>query len=151
MLQKKMKISDEVVGAICDMCNKSCAGWLGRSDFRHEYGTLYADWGFWSKQDLTKEECHLCEDCFGKVRDFIHSQGGKVRKQDPYNMMGGPNYKDEHEKLPGIVVNFGYRDRFLECVEDVKNNIVEENKVYEEDYKQHQKDWESYYNKKEEF
>jgi hypothetical protein len=77
---KKNKLKAEVVGMICDMCNKNCAKDAENPDYAYEHGTLSANWGYYSDgRDLTEEECHLCEECFSKVREFIRSNGGKVR------------------------------------------------------------------------
>jgi hypothetical protein len=72
---------ETVVGILCDVCHQSCCkrdGDIATS----EYGILRANWGYWSGQDLISEECHLCESCFAKVRSFILSLGGTVRRWD---------------------------------------------------------------------
>lgn len=85
---RKLRAREEVVGAICDMCNKKCIPKNACEDdidhyYCHEYGMLLANWGYWSDgKDLTREECHLCEVCFNKVRAFIVDQEGKVRKTE---------------------------------------------------------------------
>jgi hypothetical protein len=68
------KSVEETVDIICDMCGKSCKG-----EMNYEVATLEAYWGYSSKKDLDKWECHLCESCADKVKGFIESQGGKVR------------------------------------------------------------------------
>lgn len=84
---KQAVLLTEIVGHICDMCTQTCRK---NSEEGYEYGTLSAEWGYWSDQrDLTQEECHLCESCFAKVREFIQSQGGKVRQMQLV-IQGGP-------------------------------------------------------------
>lgn len=68
----KITTTQQVVGHICDMCSRECP--------HNEYAILTAEWGYYSNnKDLTTNESHLCENCFDKVKDFIDSQGGRVR------------------------------------------------------------------------
>ena len=69
-----------VVGFVCDVCRQPCHQEEGYHTT--EYGILRAEWGYWSSKDQTAEECHLCETCFGRVRDFIVSLGGNVRQRE---------------------------------------------------------------------
>jgi hypothetical protein len=78
---REIREVETVVDFMCDVCRKTCC--KHEHDVHSaEYGVLRANWGFWSNSDRTLEECHLCEDCFGKVRDFIVSLGGAVRRQE---------------------------------------------------------------------
>lgn len=76
---KLVSVTDSIT---CDVCSVSCKreaqGGLGSC----EYGTLHATWGYWSERDMMREECHLCETCFGKVRGFIKELGGRVREEN---------------------------------------------------------------------
>jgi hypothetical protein len=78
---REVREVETVVDFICDVCRQSCCK-HDRDIHSAEYGTLRANWGYWSRSDQTTEECHLCEDCFTKVRDFIASLGGAVRRQE---------------------------------------------------------------------
>lgn len=110
---RKLAVREETFGRTCDMCGQRCdmaAKKLGErdTDYAHEYGTLSANWGYWSDgRDLTKEECHLCETCFGKVREFIHSQGGIVRVMDIGNAFDQRAHKEigvDYIRVPGMVM-----------------------------------------------
>lgn len=78
-MEIKEKItSEEVTGYICDICNKSCneSGY----DFEsHEWAELKATWGYFSNKDLQIHQCHMCEQCYDLVANFIKSIGGKIR------------------------------------------------------------------------
>lgn len=78
---RRQSLEVHVVGANCDICKKSCQTNPQYScEYSHEYATLSANWGYWSKdKDLTRDECHICETCFAKVKAFIESLGGCVR------------------------------------------------------------------------
>jgi len=49
---------EEVVNIICDICEKSC-----KIDDHLEYMRLQANWGYYSKNDLTKWTAQVCEKC----------------------------------------------------------------------------------------
>lgn len=72
---------EETVGYICDVCRNPCFKEAGEQRLLStEYATLSAEWGFWSNDDCTYHECHLCESCYERVRQFIEKElGGKVR------------------------------------------------------------------------
>jgi hypothetical protein len=150
---KKFRPEEVVVGAICDMCGQSCAHKKGHrqndpdgTDFCHEYGTLSANWGYWSDgRDLTQEECHLCETCFGKVRDFIRSQGGKVRVIEVSAFEStGPNWRKrsghDYVRLPGMSVPCMLRQEILNDLDEIKR--VEDAKEHreQEEARQHQEE-----------
>lgn len=144
----KLEPKEVVVGIICDMCNQSCASPLEEDkDFCYEHGTLSASWGFYSDgKDLTHEECHLCEKCFGKVRDFITSNGGKVREIE---MTGfgctAPHWhmrKDlDYKLLPGMFIRPYIKDKVMNEWEDIKKTEMEYTKKKQEMDKQ-EENWE---------
>jgi hypothetical protein len=76
---RQKRLEEKVVGIICDVCHQKCRQ-EGDDVRAAEYGILRAEWGYWSSNDQTTEECHLCEACFAKVKNFILSLGGKVRQ-----------------------------------------------------------------------
>ncbi len=73
----------KVTGYICDICNKSCnASQDGRYEC-HEHALLHANWGYHSNnRDGETHECHMCQDCYERVWEFIETLGGKVRVFD---------------------------------------------------------------------
>jgi protein-arginine kinase activator protein McsA len=76
---RQLRQVEKVVGYLCDVCHQTCH--KQRDDLHAaEYGILRAEWGYWSSNDQTTEECHLCEACFAKVKNFILSLGGNVRR-----------------------------------------------------------------------
>jgi hypothetical protein len=79
---RRTKQVDVVVGFSCDICGQNCAKHSSETcSDASEHATLSADWGYWSdNKDLTWHECHMCEACFDKVREFIeHDLRGTVR------------------------------------------------------------------------
>ena len=83
MEHRKEKVVYAVCDITCDVCGQSCLRDPKYTE-SYEYGTLKAEWGYLSERDMTREECHICEFCFNKVRAFIESLGGKVRSQESY-------------------------------------------------------------------
>jgi len=82
MEMRRVKQTEEVIGYVCDVCGSPCFKESGDLRFEStEYAVLSAQWGYWSNgKDLTRHECHLCEDCYDKVRQFIEEfLRGKVR------------------------------------------------------------------------
>lgn len=79
-------VEKEVVEDIlCDVCGKSCRDSAG---INFEVATLSEKWGFGSRKDCEHHECHLCEDCYDKVRAYIEGTlGGKVRVNE-YSIIG---------------------------------------------------------------
>jgi len=80
MLEKKL--TDEVIGYTCDICGQSCYKEDGPNRIHStEYALLRADWGYWSDdKDGSVHECHMCETCYNKVRNFIEGElKGTVR------------------------------------------------------------------------
>lgn len=72
---RKEVLVERAVDIVCDVCGKSCTESLGGP----EYATLKAHWGYESNKDLEEHECHLCEGCYDKVKDFIEQTlNGKV-------------------------------------------------------------------------
>lgn len=69
----------KVTGYICDVCGNSCNASKDKRYESHEYATLFGHWGYDSKRDGDVFECHLCEECYDRVVEFIESIGGKVR------------------------------------------------------------------------
>ncbi len=143
---RKLEPKEVVVGMICDMCNQSCASPLEEDkDFCYEHGTLSASWGFYSdEKDLTHEECHLCEKCFGKIRDFITSNGGKVREIEmtgfgctapDWSMREDLDYK----LLPGMFIRPYIKDKVMNEWEDIKKQEMEYAKKKQEMDEQEEK------------
>jgi hypothetical protein len=76
---REQRLTDVVVGYTCDICGGSCGKGMKSVD-ASEYATLRANWGYWSDKDLTWHECHMCERCFDKVKQFIEQElKGTVR------------------------------------------------------------------------
>tara|TARA_Y100000310_G_C20313943_1_gene637521 strand:+ start:404 stop:655 length:252 start_codon:yes stop_codon:yes gene_type:complete len=67
----------QIIDCECDVCGKKC-----KSEYGIERGVLSADWGYGSNKDGERHECHLCEECYDKVKEFIEGLGGKVRTED---------------------------------------------------------------------
>jgi len=68
-----------LVGYVCDICGQSCnASQDGRYE-AHEFALLYARWGYHSRKDMQSHECHMCENCYDRVWEFVETLGGKVR------------------------------------------------------------------------
>jgi hypothetical protein len=82
-MERREKREVEVtVGYTCDICHRSCAGDRNNpGDGDEEFAVLSAQWGYWSRdKDMTWHECHMCEDCFEKVKHFIEQElKGTVR------------------------------------------------------------------------
>jgi hypothetical protein len=79
---REKKLVDEIVGYVCDICNNPCFREVGASlSDSTEYAILRAEWGYWSgDKDGTVHECHMCELCYDKVRQFIEENlKGSVR------------------------------------------------------------------------
>jgi hypothetical protein len=82
MEMREKQLVDEVVGYVCDICNKPCFMEAGPSrSASTECATLRAEWGYWSAgKDGTVHECHMCEACYELVRQYIERVlKGKVR------------------------------------------------------------------------
>jgi hypothetical protein len=85
MFIKQVKQVEQITDVVCDICGRSCI--TDDPDCAiPEYGTLEADWGYFSNHDGIKITCHLCEDCFFKLIDHIENTlGGKVTRIDRNN------------------------------------------------------------------
>ncbi len=84
---REKRLSNEIVGYTCDICNNPCFKEEGHLHAdSSEYATLRAEWGYWSdNKDLTIHECHMCEACYDKVRGFIERElKGKIRVTEYY-------------------------------------------------------------------
>lgn len=71
-----------VVDLVCDICDQSCQVETGHDNWRAvEHATLFGHWGYHSNnKDMTEHECHMCEDCYDKVKKFIEEDlKGRVR------------------------------------------------------------------------
>ena len=89
----KMVEKTKVTGYVCDVCGESC----NKSEYPkwqdHEYATLTAHWGYSSRdRDGDTSECHMCEDCFDRISDFIESIGGKVRTMNGYSLQSADTH-----------------------------------------------------------
>lgn len=69
-------ITEGVADIICDMCNESC-----KKEYNIEHGQLTADWGYESTRDGDSVDIHLCENCFGKVEEFIKQNQTAIFKE----------------------------------------------------------------------
>jgi hypothetical protein len=90
---RRRKQTEEVIGYICDVCGIPCFKAEGvQGPHSTEFAVLSADWGFWSDgKDCTRHECHLCESCYGKVRNYIEQVlHGTVRVWE-YSLHSDPN------------------------------------------------------------
>ena|SRR3989344_3108321 len=90
-IRKKVEI-EKTTGYLCDVCQSSCNKSADPRFEEHEYAILTANWGYHSKRDCIRSECHLCEECYEKVNDFIKSLGGTVRECDDYLLKEGRDY-----------------------------------------------------------
>jgi hypothetical protein len=82
---RRTKHTEEVIGFVCDVCGNPCAKESGDQGLHaDEHAVLSAEWGYWSEgKDLTYHECHLCEPCYDKVRNYIEKVlMGRVRVID---------------------------------------------------------------------
>lgn len=76
MRKYKKVLKDELDNIICDICGKGCrtaCSEIASDSSMVEYATLEAIWGYCSGKDGERYTCEMCEDCFGKVSDFIDS------------------------------------------------------------------------------
>lgn len=134
---RKFQTKEVVVGMICDMCNQNCTKDTNNPDFGYEHGTLSANWGYYSNgRDLTEEECHLCESCFDKIRQFIISNGGKVRKIKVSSFQStGPSFHKksgvDYLKVPGIIIPPSLRKEIIDQLDQIKQ--IERTKEIQED------------------
>lgn len=81
---REERLAEVVVGYRCDICNQPCfkVDDPDRAD-SSEYALLRGEWGYWSNKDCQVHECHMCEACYDKVREFIEQQlKGKVRVRE---------------------------------------------------------------------
>lgn len=87
-MKLKSEANKEVVDILCDICECSC-----RVEKCYEYATLFAHWGYWSNnKDMTEHECHMCEKCYEKVKEFIEKTlKGQVRIEE--YLIGHPKRK----------------------------------------------------------
>ena len=69
---KETRPAEVIVEIICDGCGESCT--KDKEKGSHEYGTLAARWGYYSKRDGEKYDFQLCEFCFFKVLAFLKEQ-----------------------------------------------------------------------------
>lgn len=124
---RKLRITQDVVGAICDMCHKPCVDPNSKTpDYEHEYGTLSASWGYYSNgKDLSHDECHLCENCFDEVRAFIQNKGGNVRTITVSAFEStGPAFRKkkgiDFVEEPWLLVGPFWRDELLPMLDEIK-------------------------------
>jgi hypothetical protein len=74
MRKYRKVLKDEVEDIVCDICGKSCLTDCSMGDpAMSEYATLEGIWGYCSAKDGERYTCEMCEDCFGRVSDFIDS------------------------------------------------------------------------------
>lgn len=118
---RKLKLTEEPCGAICDMCQNSCL--VDEEHDCYEFGVLEANWGFFSDdgKDTEHEECHLCQLCFNKVRDFIKAQGGNVRVKS--HLAKSPKNGEDWQSIPGLDATLVYRDKLYEQIDQIKADI----------------------------
>lgn len=92
VLKRKVE-KEEVYGYQCDICGHPCSRSTGEDDV-FEWATLHGHWGFFSGKDQEDHECHMCEPCYDKVKEFIESLGGQVRVRE-YHLLTGRILKEE--------------------------------------------------------
>lgn len=89
--KKTVKVTDRIY---CDCCGQPCTkgdeenGWTD-----HEFATIEATWGYWSKQDGTQYHIEICENCFNEVMDLI--------KKNRKKALGPFKYPYEYDPLNG--------------------------------------------------
>lgn len=77
---KREATETKVVGYECDVCGHSCKMEVTtHGDGNQVFATLHGHWPYGSKYDTEDHECHMCESCYDKVKEFIESLGGRVR------------------------------------------------------------------------
>ncbi len=81
MQVKKTIPTDVVVGFRCDICRRLIKHHHEITDGCYDYYmTLQGDFGYGSPMDTEEHICHMCEACYGRVREFIEVVlGGKVQ------------------------------------------------------------------------
>ena len=78
----KEKLTPHVDDVICDICGTSCKKEPDESG-SIECATLHTRWGYFSNQkDMEEHTCHMCEECYEKVKGFIEALGGKVEVKE---------------------------------------------------------------------
>lgn len=85
--EKTIKVVDDVR---CDSCGASTTNNIISGP---DYATLEGCWGYGSKNDGTKYDIELCENCFFEVLDFIKDNRRKI--------LGPFNYPHDHDPLEG--------------------------------------------------
>ena len=83
----KRKVEDKV---ICDVCGKTCTN----DYYEKEYATVEACWGYGSKQDGSKFDIQLCENCFGDMLGWM------TKKRKEY--LGPFNYPYDVDPFRGV-------------------------------------------------
>lgn len=89
MKNYKLKKISTLESITCDVCGASCT--TTNAFVEHEYATLEATWGYFSKQDGTQYDIHLCENCFMITISFLRNQRSQnipVPQNDPFNGRG---------------------------------------------------------------
>lgn len=83
-MEVKKKVTEEkIVGYECDICGHSCGVEISsHGDENQIFATLRGHWTYGSKYDTEDHECHMCESCYDKVKEFIECLGGEVRVRD---------------------------------------------------------------------
>lgn len=91
----KKKLTKVVDQILCDCCGQSCTKEVPtiKPSFDHEYATIKATWGYFSKQDGNQFDIEICEHCFNEVIDFLK----KKRK----TILGPLNYPYDYDPLEG--------------------------------------------------
>lgn len=85
---KTIKVIDDVH---CDACGKSTTNYINVGP---DYASIESCWGYGSKNDGTKYNIELCENCFFEVLNFI--------KQKRKKILGPFNYPYDTDPLDGI-------------------------------------------------
>jgi hypothetical protein len=86
--KKTVKVVDRI---LCDACGEDCT--ITEPVNEHEYAELTATWGYFSNQDGTQYDIHLCETCFNEVLSFIKNKRRKI--------LGPFNYPYDKDPLEG--------------------------------------------------
>ncbi len=91
-IRKEVKV-EKIVGFTCDICKKPCNHTTEEPE-AFEYATLHGHWGYFSGKDQQDHECHMCENCYDEVKEFVDKLGGQVRVRH-YDLLTGHLLKEE--------------------------------------------------------
>lgn len=95
MKKYKKKLTKVISEILCDCCGQSCTKEVPtiKPSFDHEYATIEAKWGYWTKQDGTVYDIQICESCFNEVLQCMK----RIRKR----ILGSIKYPHDIDSLEG--------------------------------------------------